>query len=99
MTCRAHRSESDYNEAVLALVVTAGGGQWVGIQHLTGREDLILFNAPSGTTLSLPVAQISPEEVARRIQESEERARTIAGEHLGRPITWAEWDRISGHGP
>ena len=70
MTCRVQRVTSDHSEATLQLIVTAGGGAWVGVQHLTGREDLVLFNAPSGTTLSLPVGQMSPEAVARRIEES-----------------------------
>ena len=71
MTCRAHRVAADFNEAVLAIMVTAGGGRWVGIQHVKGQDDLILFNDPaSGTTLSLPVGQVTAEAVARRIEAS-----------------------------
>ena len=68
MTCRATINQ---DEGRLAHLVAQGGGVWVGIQRLTGREDLILFNDPqSGTTLSLPAGSISHEAVARRIEES-----------------------------
>ena len=66
MTCRA---AVDQEEVRLARLVAAGGGEWVGVQHLKGSEDLILFNARSGTTLSLPVGQVTAEAVARRIAE------------------------------
>ena len=62
----------DQEEARLARLVAAGGGEWVGIQHLKGHEDLILFNTPSGTTLSLPVGQVTAEAVAQRIKDSRE---------------------------
>ena len=67
MTCRV---AVDQEEARLAALVRQGGGEWVGVQHIKGHEDLILFNARSGTTLSLPVGQVTAEAVARRIQES-----------------------------
>lgn len=67
MTCRVL---VDQEEARLAALVRRGGGEWVGIQRVRGREELALFNAPSGTTLSLPAGQVTAEAVARRIQES-----------------------------
>ena len=69
MTCRV---QANPEEARLARLVAAGGGEWVGVQHIKGREALILFNVPSGTTLSLPVGQVTAEAVARRIKESRE---------------------------
>ena len=67
MTCRV---QANPEEARLARLVAAGGGEWVGVQHIKGREALILFNVPSGTTLSLPVGQVTAEAVARRIKEA-----------------------------
>lgn len=52
-------------------LIIKGGGVYVGIQVVPGREDLVLFNDPAnGTTLSLPANQVSPEAVTRRIAES-----------------------------
>ena len=68
MTCRATINQ---DEGRWAHLVAQGGGVWVGIQRLTGREDLVLFNDPqSGTTLSLPTGQVTAEAIARRIEES-----------------------------
>lgn len=74
MTCRA---AVDQEQVRLARLVTQGGGVWVGIQHSWKGESLALFDDPtSGTTLSLPVGQVTAEAVAGRIQES--RTRTDA---------------------
>lgn len=54
----------------LARLVAQGGGVWVGIQRRKQGSDLALFNAPSGTTLSLPVEQVTAKAVAARIQEA-----------------------------
>ena len=67
MTCRV---AVDQEEARLAALVRQGGGEWVGIQRIRGMEDLALFNTPAGTTLSLPVGQVTAEAVARRIKDS-----------------------------
>lgn len=73
MTCRVAINQE---EGRLAWLVALGGGVWVGIQHVRGQDDLVLFNAPSGTTLSLPVGQATAEAVARRIEESKKGAST-----------------------
>ena len=69
MTCHALLHGPD--EASLARIVAAGGGTYVGLQPRLGRaEPLVLFDAPSGTTLSVPLSCCSVEAVRGRIAES-----------------------------
>jgi len=57
----------------LKRIVSAGGGQWVGLQDtfLPGREPLVLFNSPtSKTTLALPVNLLTEDNVRGKIAGS-----------------------------
>ena len=57
----------------LKRTVVAGGGKWVGIQHGLTEEipPFVLFNSPSGTTLAIPVNEITAEKVHAKLLESE----------------------------
>ncbi len=45
--------------------------RFIGIQQMYGvREDQALFTSPRGTTLAIPVSQVSPLTLAFRIAES-----------------------------
>lgn len=69
MTCHALLRGID--EAILARIVAAGGGEYVGLQLVKNREPLVLFNHPqTGTTLSVPLSGCTPEAVRGRIAES-----------------------------
>jgi len=71
MTCRA---AVDQEQVRLGRLVAQGGGVWVGVQRCPRGEDLLLFDDPaSGTTLSLPVSQVTAEAVGLKIQESRTR--------------------------
>jgi len=49
--------------------VEEGGGVWVGIQECEGElYDLVLFNAPSGSTLAVKTTVITPEAVRDRLR-------------------------------
>ena len=53
MTC--HVLLRGLDEASLARIVAAGGGEYVGLQPVKNKEPLVLFNVPeTGTTLSVP---------------------------------------------
>lgn len=59
-------------------VIAAGGGEFIGVQKgftkkSTGEttEGLVLFNAPSGTTLALKPSLLTTENVIKRIAESD----------------------------
>lgn len=55
--------------------VEAGGGQYVGLQSRRGAEALVLFNdAQTGTTLSVPLPDLTPEAVRARLEESRAQA-------------------------
>ena len=57
----------------LKRIVSAGGGQWVGLQgtFLPDREPLVLFNSPtSKTTLALPVNLLTEDNVRGKIAGS-----------------------------
>ena len=58
----------------LKRIVSAGGGQWVGLQDtfLPDREPLVLFNSPtSKTTLALPVNLLTEDNVRGKIHGSD----------------------------
>lgn len=49
--------------------VEAGGGVWVGIQEDASMPyKLVLFNAPSGSTLALKTSEVTADRVREKIQ-------------------------------
>jgi hypothetical protein len=71
----AKRGEPDLTEQEIALIVTAGGGQYVGLlQNIPGRmETVILFASPqTETTLGLRMSRFNVEAVRERIAKSDE---------------------------
>jgi len=53
--------------------VEAGGGRYVGIQERrrAGKPSLVLFDDPdTGTTLAVPLPELTAETVRARIEES-----------------------------
>ena len=51
--------------------VEAGGGRYVGLQEFRGHPPLVLFDDPeSGTTLSVPLPDLTAEAVRARLLES-----------------------------
>ena len=71
----ARRGEPDLTEQEIALIVTAGGGRYVGLlQNIPGRmETVILFASPqTETTLGLCMSRFNVEAVRERIAESDE---------------------------
>lgn len=72
----ARESESlNLGEQEIALIVTAGGGRYVGLlERIPGRMDrVVLFASPqTKTTLGLPMSRLSVEAVRERIAKSNE---------------------------
>jgi hypothetical protein len=69
------RGEPDLTEEEIALIVSAGGGRYVGLlQNIPGRmETVILFASPqTETTLGLRMSRFNVEAVLERIAESDE---------------------------
>lgn len=67
--------EPDLPEHEIALIVTAGGGRYVGLlQNIPGRmEVVVLFASPqTTTTLGLRMSRFSVEAVRERIAQSDE---------------------------
>ena len=62
---------NELEEATLRTIVEKAGGKWVGIQDrsILNQEPLVLFNNPQGSTLALPVSQLTEESVRKRITE------------------------------
>lgn len=51
-------------------MVTAGGGEYLGIQEAPGDKYLVLFNnAVTRSTLSISVADITPAAVAVKLNQ------------------------------
>ena len=71
----ARHGEPDLTEQEIALIVTAGGGRYVGLlQNIPGRmETVILFASPqTETTLGLCMSRFNVEAVRERIAKSDE---------------------------
>jgi hypothetical protein len=71
----ARRGEPDLTQQEIALIVTAGGGRYVGLlQNTPGRmETVILFASPqTETTLGLCMSRFNVEAVRERIAKSDE---------------------------
>ena len=71
----AKRGEPDLTEQEIALIVTAGGGRYVGLlQSIPGRmETVILFaSVQTQTTLGLYMSRFNVEAVRECIAESDE---------------------------
>src|ERR1700747_421263 len=71
----ARRGESERTQQEIALIVTAGGGRYVGWwQEIPGRmETVILFASPqTETTLGLCMSRFNVEAVRERIAKSDE---------------------------
>jgi hypothetical protein len=63
----------------LAAIVLQGGGHFVGIQAAVPEckiEAHVLFLAPSGTSLMLPLSELTAAAVFQKILESSARFRT-----------------------
>ena len=61
------------SESLARLAVEDGGGQWVGIQEAEGMPyDFVLFNASTGSTLSLKTTEITAERVREKLVVHEE---------------------------
>lgn len=60
-------------------IVKDGGGKWVGIQEVEGADyDLVMFNAPSGSTLALRSDEITTGKVIARIEKHQRKwARSV----------------------
>ena len=55
------------------VLVRLAGAHWVGIQErLPGQEPLALFNVPNGSTLSLPLSEVSLAAVRKKIGGQDE---------------------------
>jgi hypothetical protein len=71
----ARRGEPDLTQQEIALIVTAGGGRYVGLlQNTPGRmETVILFASPqTETTLGLCMSRFNVAAVRERIAKSDE---------------------------
>ena len=62
--------------------VEAGGGRYVGIQHRMGKGPaLVLFDdIETGTTLSVPLPDLTAEAVRARLAESRKNSLVKKGE-------------------
>ena len=53
------------------LIVEYAGAEWVGVQEgVPGQESLAMFNVPNGSTLSLPLLEVSVAAVREKLEES-----------------------------
>jgi len=75
-------------------MIELGGGTYVGIQasfrdrHDVLHEDLVLFNSPStGSTLALPISQISARAVSASILKSDTEFERYAEKACGRVLS------------
>lgn len=61
------------SESLARLAVADGGGKYVGIQECEGVDyGLVLFNAPSGSTLAVKTTECTSEKIKQRIQEHQQ---------------------------
>jgi hypothetical protein len=59
-------------EMLAAIVVQSGGGSYVGLQRafVPGHDTLVLFNTPWGSTLALPVNEVSTQAVRDKLERA-----------------------------
>ena len=90
---------SKLGEQWIALIVSAGGGNYVGlVQGIPGRiETVVLFISPqTRTTLGLPVSLLSAEAVCERISKSnpgQNRCGPALFYFLARANSWLDFAR------
>lgn len=82
-TTGAQKPEDVESQARAA--VEEAGAAWVGIQKTRqpGKEAMVLFNHPSGSTLQVPISQANAEAVRARMQAWDQEASAAQGKQEG----------------